>query len=144
MSTKTNSGNYFEDFRLGMVISHATPRTVTSGDVALYTALYGSRFAHLGRIRQEHRHGRQSFGHLAPVDDLRPSNGVRQDRARYQPQRGGQLGYAVGRFASVYPGEHHHGVHRHRPQPNKQTGVVYVRSVGTNQLHEMVVSMCVG
>jgi hypothetical protein len=43
--SKTNPGNYFEDFRLGQVLSHATPRTVTAGDVALYNALYGPRFA---------------------------------------------------------------------------------------------------
>ena len=27
--TKTSSGNFFEDFRLGQTIRHATPRTVT-------------------------------------------------------------------------------------------------------------------
>ena len=43
--SKTNPGNFFEDFRLGQVIRHATPRTVTVGDQSLYTALYGSRFA---------------------------------------------------------------------------------------------------
>ena len=42
---KTNPGNFFEDFRLGQVMTHATPRTVSEGDVALYTALYGPRFA---------------------------------------------------------------------------------------------------
>ena len=42
---KTDAGRFFEDFKLGEVIRHATPRTVTTGDVALYTALYGSRFA---------------------------------------------------------------------------------------------------
>src|SRR5262249_52871945 len=42
---KTESGNLFEDFRLGQVIRHATPRTVTDGDAALYIALTGSRFA---------------------------------------------------------------------------------------------------
>src|SRR5208282_5123586 len=45
MSVKTNPGNFFEDFRMGQRIVHATPRTVTEGDVVLYTALYGSRFA---------------------------------------------------------------------------------------------------
>ncbi|MBV8554392.1 MAG: hypothetical protein JO116_02425, partial [Planctomycetaceae bacterium] len=45
MSTKTNPRNFFEDFRIGQRIVHATPRTVTDGDVALYTALYGGRFA---------------------------------------------------------------------------------------------------
>ena len=29
--SKTNSGNFFEDFELGQKIIHATPRTVTTG-----------------------------------------------------------------------------------------------------------------
>ena len=37
--SKTNPGNYFEDFSLGQVIEHATPRTVTEGDRAVYTSL---------------------------------------------------------------------------------------------------------
>nr|WP_257909945.1 MaoC family dehydratase [Janibacter limosus] len=45
MSTKTVPGNYFEDFSIGQQIRHATPRTVTDGDIALYTGLYGPRFA---------------------------------------------------------------------------------------------------
>jgi len=44
MSTKTQPGNYFEDFRMGQEIIHATPRTATEGDAALYLALFGSRF----------------------------------------------------------------------------------------------------
>ena len=43
--SKTDPGNYFEDFRLGQRLVHATPRTVTAGDVALYTAFYGPRFS---------------------------------------------------------------------------------------------------
>lgn len=43
--TKTNPGNFFEDFRVGQVIEHATPRTVTEGDRAVYGALYPTRFA---------------------------------------------------------------------------------------------------
>ena len=43
--SKTDQGFFFEDFRLGLEIHHATPRTVTEGDVALYVALTGSRFA---------------------------------------------------------------------------------------------------
>lgn len=39
MSEKTRRGNFFEDFRVGQTIAHATPRTVTTGDVALYTAV---------------------------------------------------------------------------------------------------------
>ncbi|HSA79925.1 MAG TPA: hypothetical protein VLE23_03820, partial [Geminicoccaceae bacterium] len=42
--SKTAAGNFFEDFRVGQEIHHATPRTVTQGDAALYLALTGSRF----------------------------------------------------------------------------------------------------
>ena len=44
-ATKTNPGNFFEDFELGQVIEHATPRTVTEGDRAVYGAIYPTRFA---------------------------------------------------------------------------------------------------
>src|ERR1700757_1384724 len=64
--TKTNAGNFFEDFRLGQVIEHATPRTVTAGDAALYIALYGPRFA-----VQSSEVFAQAIGYpLAPVDDF--------------------------------------------------------------------------
>ena len=43
--TKTNPGNFFEDFTVGQVIQHATPRTVTEGDRAVYGSLYPTRFA---------------------------------------------------------------------------------------------------
>ncbi len=43
VSDKTNRGNYFEDFARGQVLRHATPRTVTDGDRALYIALTGDR-----------------------------------------------------------------------------------------------------
>jgi 2-methylfumaryl-CoA hydratase len=45
MAIKTNSGNFFEDFAPGQEIVHAVPRTVTTGDVALYIGLTGARFA---------------------------------------------------------------------------------------------------
>ena len=45
IASKTGSGNFFEDFRIGQVIKHATPRTITVGDVALYNGLFGPRFA---------------------------------------------------------------------------------------------------
>ena len=40
---KTSAGNFFEDFHPGQEILHALPRTVTTGDAALYIALTGSR-----------------------------------------------------------------------------------------------------
>ena len=64
--TKTNAGNFFEDFRFGQVIQHATPRTVTDGDVALYTALYGSRFA----VQSTDTFAKAIGYPKAPLDDL--------------------------------------------------------------------------
>ena len=64
--SKTNRGNFFEDFEIGQVIRHATPRTVTGGDQALYTALYGSRFA----VQSSDAFARTLGYAHAPVDDL--------------------------------------------------------------------------
>ena len=64
--SKTAAGRFFEDFRLGETLRHATPRTVTVGDVALYSALYGTRFA----VQSAETFAR-AFGYPeAPVDDL--------------------------------------------------------------------------
>jgi hypothetical protein len=43
MMTPDAGGRFFEDFTLGEKITHATPRTLESGDIALYQALYGGR-----------------------------------------------------------------------------------------------------
>src|SRR5712691_8567695 len=60
------NGNFFEDFSLGQTIRHATPRTVTAGDVALYTALFGARFA----VQSSGAFARAIGYPDAPVDDL--------------------------------------------------------------------------
>ncbi|MCK5088581.1 MAG: hypothetical protein KAQ88_01245, partial [Hyphomicrobiaceae bacterium] len=65
-STKTNPGNFFEDFRFGQEIKHATPRTVTVGDVALYTSLYGTRFA----VQSSDAFAKAIGYPRAPLDDL--------------------------------------------------------------------------
>ena len=87
--SKTNQGNFFEDFELGQIIRHATPRTVTAGDQALYTALYGSRFAvqssdaFARAIGYAPRAGRRSAG---------LPHRLRQDGARHLAQCGRQSG----------------------------------------------------
>ena len=64
--SKESAGNFFEDFKLGQEIVHATPRTVTVGDTSLFTALYGSRFA-----VQSSDAFAQAIGYpTAPIDDL--------------------------------------------------------------------------
>lgn len=64
--TKSNPGLYFEDFQVGMVLRHATPKTVTEGDVALYTALTGSRYA----LYSSDAFARDGDLDAAPIDPL--------------------------------------------------------------------------
>ena len=42
---KSRSGNFFEDFQMGMCIAHPTARTLSEGDRSPYIALTGSRDA---------------------------------------------------------------------------------------------------
>ncbi|MFA7639240.1 MAG: hypothetical protein WCY02_08005, partial [Parvibaculum sp.] len=65
-NAKTNEGNYFEDFKVGAVLRHATPRTVSEGDTALYQALFGSRFS----LQSSAEVARNAGYAGAPVDDL--------------------------------------------------------------------------
>ncbi|GAB6051807.1 MaoC family dehydratase [Magnetospira thiophila] len=139
MSTKTNPGNFFEDFRLGQEIIHATPRTATSGDVALYTALYGARFA----VQSSDAFARLIGLDGAPLDDLL---GFHLVFGKTVPDVSlnavANLGYAGGVFGPlIRPGDTlatRSKVIGIKENSNGKTGVVYVRSVGTNQLGEKV------
>src|SRR5215475_12431072 len=100
---KTNAGNFFEDFRLGQVIEHATPRTVTTGDVALYIALYATRFA-----AQSSDVFAQAIGYpRAPIDDFLVFHIVfGKTVPDVSLNAVANLGYANCRFlAPVYPGD---------------------------------------
>jgi 2-methylfumaryl-CoA hydratase len=143
MATKTNPGNFFEDFRLGQEILHATPRTVTEGDVALYTALFGSRFAVNSSAEFSRALGLQG----APLDDMLAFHMV---FGKTVPDISlnaiANLGYAQGRFGQpVYPGDTlatTSTVIGLRENKDGQSGIVYVRSVGLNQRGEMVLDYC--
>jgi 2-methylfumaryl-CoA hydratase len=137
--TKTSPGNFFEDFRLGQVITHATPRTVTQGDVALYTALYGPRFAVQSSDEFAHAIG---YGR-APVDDLLVFHIVfGKTVPDVSLNAVANLGYAGCRFlAPVYPGDTLAAVSEViglKENSSRKTGVVYVRSRGVNQNGEDV------
>ncbi len=43
--SKTDRGRFFEDFRVGEVLAHPTPRTLSEGDAAAYMALHAPRHA---------------------------------------------------------------------------------------------------
>jgi 2-methylfumaryl-CoA hydratase len=131
---KTNPGRFFEDFRLGDTIRHATPRTVTAGDVSLYTALYGSRFA----VQSSDAFANSVGYPRSPVDDLLVFHIVfGKTVPDISLNAVANLGYAEGLFLTpVYPGDTLTAVSEViglRENKNRQTGVVYVRSRGFNQ-----------
>lgn len=131
MSTKTNPGNYFEDFRLGQELRHATPRTVTQGDVALYTALYGPRFP----VQSADTFAQAVGLRASPLDDLLAFHVVfGKTVPDVSLNAVANLGYAQCRFlAPVYPGDTLHTVSRViglKENSNRRTGVVYVQSTG--------------
>ena len=141
MSDKTNRGNFFEDFTPGQIIRHATPRTVTEGEVALYTGLYGNRFA---------LHSSDMFAMALgyegmPVDDMLVFHIVfGKTVPDVSLNAVANLGYADGRFGEpVYPGDtlsSESEVIGVRENSSGKTGVVWVRTTGTNQRGEEVLS----
>ena len=138
--SKTNPGNFFEDFQVGQVIEHATPRTVTEGDRAAYGSLYPTRFAvpssaafaasvGLGVHPVEELIGFHiAFGKTVPDVSL---NAV------------ANLGYAECRFHQpVVPGDTlstTSEVIGLKQNSNGRSGVVYVRSTATNQRGEVAI-----
>ncbi len=138
---KTNSGNYFEDFKLGQKIIHATPRTVTSGDQALYTALYGSRFA----LNSSDEFARAVGYPQSPLDDLLVFHIVfGKTVPDVSLNAVANLGYAECVFLkAVYPGDTLSAqteIIGLKENANGKTGTVYVRSQGFNQRGEKVLS----
>ena len=141
--TKTNAGNFFEDFRYGQIIPHATPRTVTDGDVALYTALYGSRFA----VQSADTFAKAIGYPRAPLDDLLTFHVVfGKTTPDISLNAIANLGYAACRFLKpVYPGDTLSSVSEViglKENSNGETGTVYVRSTGRNQDGLIVLEYC--
>ena len=132
--TKTTPGNFFEDFRLGQTITHATPRTITAGDVALYNALFGARFA----VQSSDAFAQKIGYPRSPVDDLLVFHVVfGKTVPDISLNAVANLGYADCRFlAAVYPGDTLTATSEViglRENSNRKTGVVYVRSRGFRQ-----------
>jgi 2-methylfumaryl-CoA hydratase len=138
---KTNPGRFFEDFRLGDTIVHATPRTVTQGDVSLYTALYGPRFA----VQSSDSFAKDLGYPEAPVDDLLVFHIVfGKTVPDISLNAVANLGYADGRFLKpVYPGDTLSATSEViglKQTSGGEAGIVYVRSIGRNQHGEIVLS----
>jgi 2-methylfumaryl-CoA hydratase len=132
--TKTSPGNFFEDFRLGQTIRHATPRTVTSGDVAVYNALFGARFPLQSSDMFAYAVGYPQ----SPIDDLLVFHIVfGKTVPDISLNAVANLGYADCRFLrAVYPGDTltaESEVIGLKENSSRKTGVVYVRSTGFKQ-----------
>ncbi len=138
-SGKTEHGRFFEDFRLGETLHHATPRTLTEGDQSLYIALTGSRFA---------LHCADTFAQGlglpgAPIDDLLVFHLVLGKTVPDVSLNAvANLGYAGCVFGVlVYPGDTLSAssqVIGLKENSSRKTGVVTVRTTGQNQRGEMV------
>jgi 2-methylfumaryl-CoA hydratase len=131
---KAKLGNYFEDFSAGQVLTHATPRTITAGDVALYTGLYGPRFA----VQSSDEFARAIGYPRAPVDDLLVFHTVfGKSVPDISLNAIANLGYAECRFlGAVYPGDTLSATSEViglRENSNRASGVVHVRTTGRNQ-----------
>ncbi len=141
--TKTNPGNFFEDFRLGQVIEHATPRTITEGDRALYGSLYPTRFAIPSSAAFAASVGLEPH----PVEEL---IGFHIAFGKTVPDVSlnavANLGYAECRFhRPVRPGDTlrtRSEVIGLKENSNGKTGVVYVRSTCTDAAGDTVIDWC--
>jgi len=140
-STKSNPGNFFEDFTLGRELVHATPLTLSEGDITLYRALTGSRHA---MFSAQTFAGANGLDRL-PVDPLLAFHVVfGKTVPDISLNAVANLGYADGRFpVRLYPGDTLRAVSEvigHKENSSGKTGVVYVRARGLNQAGEEVLS----
>jgi 2-methylfumaryl-CoA hydratase len=138
---KSNPGNYFEDFHVGMEIIHATPQTLTEGDIALYRAMTGNRYAQYSSAEFAKAAG---FPGLC-IDPLHAFHVVfGKSVPDISLNAVANLGYADGRFfLPVMPGDTLNTVSEVigiKENSNGKTGVVWVRTTGFNQRGETVMS----
>ena len=136
---KTNAGRFFEDYAPGQVIEHAVPRTVSGGERAMYHALYPAR----GALYSSDEFARSCGLPASPLDDLAGFHVVfGKSVPDISLNAVANLGYAEGRFLKpVYAGDTLRSsseVIGVKQNSNGKTGVVYVRTRGTNQRGETV------
>ncbi|MRX26652.1 MaoC family dehydratase [Kangiella sp. HZ709] len=141
MSNKSSAGRFFEDFSLGEAIYHATPRTVTEADAALYLGLTGSRYSLY--CNQEFA-TRLGFAQT-PIDNFlvfhiafgKTVNDISLNAVA-------NLGYAELQFyLPTYPGDTLNVMSEViglKENSNGKTGIVYVNSKALNQDGHIVLS----
>jgi 2-methylfumaryl-CoA hydratase len=138
---KTSPGRFFEDYRPGEIIVHAVPRTVSGGERALYHALYPARHA----LTSSDEFARTCGLPAAPLDELAAFHLVfGKSVPDISLNAVANLGYAEGRWLQpVFPGDTLTAASQVigvREASNGQAGVVWVRTTGSNQRGETVLS----
>ena len=141
--SKTNPGRFFEDYNVGETIRHATPRTLTHGDRAVYTSLYPGRHA----LSSSDEFARSCGFDTAPMDDLITFHTVfGKTVPDISLNAVANLGYAEGRFLKpAYPGDTIHSISDVigvKENSNGKTGIVWVRTTGLNQKDEVLLTYC--
>ena len=127
-------GRFFEDFTHGEDIAHATPRTLTAGDAAVYQSLYGVRFA-----PQSSAEFARALGYrAAPLDDWLVFHVIfGKSVPDISFNAVANLGYAEGVFlAPVFAGDTlkaRSQVIGLKANSDGKTGIVMVRTTGLNQ-----------
>ena len=136
---KTNAGRFFEDYKVGDVIHHAVPRTVSGGERAMYHALYPARHA----LYSSDEFARASGLPASPIDDLAAFHVVfGKTVPDVSLNAVANLGYAEGRWLKpVYEGDTLRSTSEVigvKQNSNGKSGVVYVRTRSLNQRDEVV------
>src|SRR3954466_12862530 len=138
---KVSTGRYFEDFTIGQQLVHAIPRTLHGGDISTYISLTGDRHPLAASTELARSLGFQR--ELLP--DLLVFHIVfGKSVADISHNATANLGYADVRFLRpVYPGDTlvaESEVIGLREVSSGEAGVVYVRTRGTNQKGQEVLS----
>lgn len=139
--SKINIGNFFEDFYMGQEIIHPLPRTISEGDVSLYIAFTGSRFA----LHSSDVLAKQMGYEKRPLDDtLNFHLSFGKSVQDISLNAIANLGYAEISFPNpVYIGDTVSMTSKViglKENSNGKSGVVYVHSIGVNQNKEEVLN----
>ena len=139
--SKSPRGNFFEDFNIGQIFHHATPRTISEGDSALYIALTGAR---------QVIHSAQPVAHAIgyknrTIDDLLAFHvALGKTVPDISINAIANLGYAQVKFVRpIYAGDtisSKSTVVGLKQNSDGKSGIVYVQCEALNQDHQVVIS----
>ncbi|RXJ70368.1 hypothetical protein CRV08_01910 [Halarcobacter ebronensis] len=134
-------GNFFEDFFMGQEIVHPLPRTISEGDVSLYIAFTGSRFA----LHSSNIVAKELGYEKRPIDDILMFHLTFGKSVQDISLNAiANLGYAEISFPTpAFVGDTvsmSSKVIGLKENSNGKSGVVYVHSIGRNQKGEEVLN----